>query len=211
MIFALLEAGLLASSVSLDTFAAGFAYGSNQIKIPMLSVQIINGICSLSIGISFLIGGIVQPYLPHWLMVAVSFSVLFLVGLTKLMDSATKAIIRKSSHIQKEIKLSLFNFKLVLKLYADPEAADVDQSKSISPKEATLLALSLSLDGIAVGLGAALAGVNGLMLFAWSLVTNMAFLTGGNAIGKKAAQKIPFNISWLSGVVLIALAISRFF
>jgi len=211
MLFALLEAALLASSLSLDAFTAGFSYGSNNIKIPMLSVQVINMICGLITGLSLIAGNLVRPYLPRWITVAISFVVLFVIGLTKLLDSVTKSIIRKHSNINKELKLSLFNFQFVLHMYADPEIADVDMSKSISPAEAALLALSLSLDGIAAGFGAALANVNGLMVFLWSLVTNAAFLMAGNFAGKKIAQKIPFNISWVGGAVMMGLAISKLF
>ena len=41
----ILEAALIASSLSIDAFSAGFAYGSGKTRIPMLSVQIINNDC----------------------------------------------------------------------------------------------------------------------------------------------------------------------
>ena len=210
-LLAILEAALLASSLSLDAFTAGFAYGANKTKIPMLSAQIINVVCSAIMGLSLFAGAILKPYLPQGLTLAVSFAILFIIGLTKLLDSVTKSIIRKHSNLHKKINGSLFHIKFVLSLYADPEAADIDDSKSISPSEAVLLALSLSLDGIAVGFGAALADVNGVAVFLWSLVTDLVFLLSGHFLGSKIALKTSFNVSWLSGVVLIGLAISKFF
>jgi hypothetical protein len=43
----------------------------------------------------------------------------------------------------------------------------------------------------------------------WSLLTNMAAIIMGRKMGHKLADKLPFNISWVSGVVLIGLAFSR--
>jgi putative sporulation protein YtaF len=208
-LFVLLEAALLASTLSLDALTAGFAYGTNKTKIPMLSAFIINLICTGITGLALFAGIMLKPYLPERLTVALAFTVLFLIGLIKLLDSITKSIIRKHNNLSKEINGSLFNFKFVLNVYANPEAADVDASKSLSSSEAVLLAISLSLDGIAVGFGAALVDINAIAVVLWSLFTNVGFLLGGHLLGQKLSAKLPFNFSWLGGVILIALAISK--
>lgn len=208
-LFVLLEAALLASSLSLDALTAGFAYGTNKTKIPLLSAFIINLICTGVTGLALFAGMMLRPYLPYGLTVALAFTVLFAIGLIKLLDSITKSIIRKKSNINKEINGSFLNFKFVLNVYANPEAADLDESKSISAPEAVLLALSLSFDGIAVGFGAALADINAIAIVLWSLFTNIGFLLGGHFLGSKLSAKLPFNFSWLSGVVLIGLAITK--
>jgi len=206
---ALLEAAVLAASLSIDAFAASFAYGCKKIKIPMLSLQIINVICTCVIGLSLLFGSILAPYIPDWLAVGLSFAILFLIGAAKLFDSVTKSIIRKYAQFNKEIKLSMFNFKFIIRLYADPEAADTDVSESISPREAVALAFSLSLDGLAVGFSAALLGVNPWAVIVFSLITDCVALLLGGWLGNKMASKLRFNISWLAGVLLIALAIGK--
>ncbi|MCL2699556.1 MAG: sporulation membrane protein YtaF [Defluviitaleaceae bacterium] len=209
MLIAVMEAGLIAGALSVDAFTAGFAYGSRKIKIPMRSVQVINIVCALITGLALFAGTLLKSYISSWLALGLAFSILFFIGVCRLLDSITKEIIRKHSDISKEIKLSLFNFKFILRLYADPEAADADSSKVISPAEAAALALSLSLDGIAVGFGAALANANGIAVVAWSLITNVAAVILGCRLGGKAADKLPFNISWVGGAVLIALAVSK--
>jgi putative sporulation protein YtaF len=139
----------------------------------------------------------------------VSFAILFLIGLTKLFDSITKSIIRKHKNLKKEINLSVFNFKLLLRIYADPEAADADISHSISPREAAVLAFSVSLDGIAVGFSAACLGVNLWAIVIFSLISGFSALMLGSWLGNKIACKLNFNISWIAGVVLIALAVEK--
>jgi len=206
----ILSAALLALTLSLDAFAAAFAYGCKQIKIPLLSGGIIAIICTATTAVSFLIGAILMPFISTNLVIWISFGILFAIGLAKLLDSITKSIIKKITHFEKEITLSVFNFKFILHVYANPEAADADVSKHISPREAAVLALSLSLDGFAVGLGAALLGLNGWLVVVFSLLANGLALWLGGVLGYKAAQNLRFNISWLAGVLLIALAFTRF-
>jgi putative sporulation protein YtaF len=208
---AIAEAAVLASALSLDALTAGFAYGSRDIKIPLRSVLIINLICSGILGVSLFAGARIAPVLPEGLTVGVAFALLFTIGLIKFLDSVTKSFIRRHAGLKKELKLSFFNVKMILSLYADPEKADMDASQSISPTEAAALALSLSLDGMAVGLGAGMADVSGLAVVLWSLVTDSAFLVLGRLAGRRAARRLPFNISWVSGVVLMGLAVSKLF
>jgi putative sporulation protein YtaF len=202
----LLEAVVLALSLSLDAFTAAFAYGCKKIKIPLLSALIINLICTGITGLSFLFGAALAQFIPGGFAIGLSFTILLLIGIAKLLDSITKSIIRKHTNLSKEINLSLFNFKFILRLYADPEAADVDVSESISIREAAVLAISLSLDGFAVGFGAALIGFNAWAVILFSLLTNGLALWLGSGLGNKAAHSLRFNISWLAGVVLIGLA-----
>ena len=204
--FYIIGAAALAFSVSLDAFAAAFAYGCKKIEIPPLSAIIVNIICTSAIVLSFLFGSVLAPLIPEWVAIGLSFAILLIIGIIKLLDSITKAIIRKHANINKEIKLSLFNFKFLLRLYADPETADVDESKSISSKEATVLAVSLSLDGFAVGFGAVLLDFNVWAILLFSLLANGLALWLGGVLGCKAAKNLRFNISWLAGVILIGLA-----
>jgi len=159
--------------------------------------------------LSFLIGSQIMQHIPAWVAQILSFSILFIIGIIKLFDSITKSIIRKHTELNKEIKFSVFNFKFILRLYADPEAADIDVSKSISPKEASWLALSLSLDGVAVGFSAAMIGVNGFALVLSALFTGFMALLLGSKLGNRAADKLRFNISWVAGAMLIGLAVMQ--
>lgn len=202
---------MLASALSLDAFVASFAYGSKNIKIPFKSAQVINLICAGITGLALLAGSVLKSYIPGWLTVAIGFTVLFILGIVKLLDSITKSIIRKYNYINKEIKFSLFNFKFILNLYADPENADIDGSKTLSPAEAASLAIALSLDGITVGLGAAIGNINGWAVFICSLVIGIAAVLLGSFAGNKLAGKAPYNLSWISGAILIALAFSKVF
>lgn len=207
----LLEAAALASALSIDAFLASFAYGGKRIKIPFRSANIINLICGGITGLSLMAGSFLKQYIPDWLTVVIGFSILFMLGIVKLLDGITKSIIRKYSSINKEIKFSLFNFKFILNLYADPENADIDGSKTLSPAEAASLAVALSLDGITVGLGAAIANANGVAVFLCSLLIGLTAVLSGSLAGNRLAGKAPFCLSWVSGAILIALAFTKLF
>ena len=207
----IIESIMLASALSLDAFVASFAYGSRKIKIPFRSIQVINLICSAITGLSLLAGTALKHCIPGWFTVMVSFTILFILGIVKLLDSLIKSFIRRHFNFNKEIKFSFFNIKFILNLYADPEKADIDDSKVLSPMEAASLAIALSLDGITVGIGAAIGNVNGLAIFVSSFVIGMLAVLSGNYTGHKVAGKTNFNLSWISGLILIILAFSKLF
>ena len=71
----------MSSALSIDAFAASFAYGSNKIKIPFLSAQIINLICTGILALSLLIGSLVKQLIPAWLTAVLCFALLFILGL----------------------------------------------------------------------------------------------------------------------------------
>ena len=205
----MIEAAILALILSLDALAASFAYGCKKIKIPLMSGHIINLICTAATGISFLIGAVLGQYIPVEFAVGLSFVILISLGTVKLLDSITKSFIRKHSDLSKEFELSMFNFKLILHLYANPEAADLDASECLSKKEAAVLAMSLSLDGFAVGFGAALLGINGWAIISFALMANGLAIWLGGYLGNTAANRLRFNVSWLAGIILIVLAFSQ--
>jgi len=203
----LLQAAVIAVSISVDALAVAFSYGTKKIKIPLLSLLVITGISTFTVAMAFFLGNLFVGFLPDTFLAWVSFVILFGIGIVKLFDSITKSIIRKYNNLKKEIAFTAFSFKLVLHVYADPEAADADTSKCISIKESIVLATSLSLDGFAVGLSAALIGVNGAALITVTFLVGLVALYFGGYLGKTAAEKSRFNISWLGGAILICLAI----
>ena len=148
-VFAILEPLVLVTALSVDAFVASFAYGTNQIKIPFRSVAVISGICSAILGVSLFLGSLVRPFMPEHLAGVLCFSILFLLGIAKLCDSAIKSLIRRSQGIHKKISFSAMHLRFILDVYANPENADSDCSKSLSAVEAAPLAIALSLEGLA--------------------------------------------------------------
>ena len=205
----ILQAWMLVVALAIDAFVCSFSYGANKIKIPIKSVLIITFICSLFLGSGLLFGNLIGQYFPEAIGNWFSFMILFCLGMSKLFDSTIKNIIRKYNGIKKDFTFSLFQLGFVLQVYADPEEADVDSSKELSPKEATPLAIALSIDGLGVGFGVGVATANTALLIGLSLFSNMLAVMVGCYIGNKIAQKTTVELSWLSGVILLIIAIMQ--
>lgn len=210
LLLTILESILFITALSTDAFVASLAYGSNKIKIPFFSMQVIAGICTGILAISLLLGTFLSSYLSAELLKFISFFILFIMGVIKLMDNIIKSIIDKHS-INKSIKFSLLNLNFILNVYANPKEADLDQSKTLSPREAVSLAVALSIDSLIAGVGAALGNVNFIIMIITSLLLSTISIKSGELIGNKISEKSPFQLSWLSGVLLIFLAFFKFF
>jgi len=209
ILFIILESIIIAIALSTDAFIASFAYGTNKIKIPISSMQVIAFICTGILAISLLLGTSLKPYLPGNLLKIASFLILLILGIVKLMDNIIKAIINKHTIIDKQIKFSVLNLNFILNIYANPKEADFDESKTLSPREALSLAIALSLDSLAAGFGFALGNSNLFAIIISSLIFSMISIKSGAFIGNKISDKVPFQLSWLSGVLLIFLAFLR--
>ncbi len=208
-VLAITEALLIVTALSMDAFVSGFAYGANKIKIPFSSVTVINLICSAVLAVSLFFGGMVGPYLSGYLTTAICFVLLLGLGLSKIFDSAVKSFIRRRNAFKKKIHFSAFHLGFVLNIYADPQEADQDHSKTLSPREAAYLALALSLDGLAVGFGAGMTNTSPLLVVGFSLLSDMIGVMLGCWLGNRIVRQLRLDLTWLSGVLLIVLAVMK--
>jgi len=207
----MLQSLLLVLSLCLDTFVASMAYGADKIKIPFYSSIIINLICSLFLGISIFLGDILNNFIPINIATFFSFILLLSLGIYRIFEVFFKKYIRKVSSKDKPITFKVFDFKFVLQIYADEIKADYDNSKLLSAKEAFYLAIALSLDSLAVGFSSGLVYVNYTQVILLCFLVGIICLTLGSYLGKYFANIIDVNLSWISGVLLIILAIMRTF
>ena len=205
----ILEAAAIAAALSVDAFVAGFAYGARQIRMSRRSILLINLICSAIVGLSLGLGSLVAGFLPEGLQRSLCFGLLFVLGLVKLLDGIVRAAIRRYGNLDGKLNFSLFSLRFVLHVYADPAAVDLDHSKSISPAEAASLALALSLDGAAAGFGAALGQASISAVVIASLVANQLTLQLGSWLGERLSRRLNMSLSWLGGVILLLLALSK--
>lgn len=204
--FSILQAILLVAALSVDAFVASFAYGSNRIHIPFSSIAVISFVCTAVLGVSLAAGHFIQPLIPQNMTRILCFLILFLLGIMKLFDSVLKNFIKKHQSAQKNLSFRLFDLRFILKIYVDSTAADQDLSRHLSIGEAASLAFALSIDGLAAGFGAGLAAVNFWQALMVSLLITAAAVTIGGRVGRKIADKLRFDLSWLSGFLLMLLA-----
>lgn len=207
----MLETLILVLSVSIDSFLASISYGTSKIKIPLRSVLILDIISSTMLGISLLIGGLLQNYIPLNIAKSISFIILFCLGVYRLFEGVLKAYINNNYRNLSPLTFKLFDFQFVLQVYADEIKADFDNSKILTSKEAMYLAFALSLDSLAVGFGSSLISINYIEVFTLSIVIGFVLILLGSYLGKKFVENLNLNLSWLSGLMLIILAFLRVF
>lgn len=207
----ILESFLLTAAISIDVFTASIGYGTDNIKIPPLSTIIISGVCSLTLGISLFIGSTIENYIPTKTANLIYFSILFILGTIKIFEGSIKSYIIKRKNLNKKFSFSVLHLNFILNVYANPEEADRDSSRYLSPTEAISLAIAMSIDGLAVGFGAALASSNIWITISISFLLGILSIIFGDKIGRKISQKSSLNISWLGGTILIFLAILKLF
>lgn len=205
----MLETLLLVFVLSLDAFVASVAYGTNRIKIPFLSISIISTICSGLLAVSLFLGSIVRNIIPGKIAISISFVILLLLGVYYLFEGLIKTYIKKNPSSNKRIKLRLLNLHLILDIYLDETKADFDDSKNLNSKEALYLAVALSIDSLAVGFANSLGDIDYIFTILLSFLAGIISVVSGLFIGRRLVNTIKVDLSWLSGVILIALAILK--
>jgi len=205
----MLESLLLTSAAAIDVFAGAFAYGCNKIKIPLLTTVFMTIDCTFFILLAYTLGSYLKSFFtPFWTMI-IAFSILFIIGLIKLLDWGIKALIRR--YLYRKIKFCWLDFRFILSLYANPEKADYDESKTLSIKESIPLSFALTIDGMVAAFSLALSNINGWYLVFWALITHFIAINLGSHFGNSFAKVSNYNIEWLSGTILMIMAFSKLF
>lgn len=207
----MIETLLLVLSVSIDSLLASIAYGASKIKIPLTSALIVDIISASMLGLSLIVGGFLQNYISANVGRVMSFLILFILGVYRLFESLLKSYIKNKSNDLSPLTFKLFDFNIVLQVYADETKADFDKSKILTSKEALYLALALSLDSLAVGFGSSLISINYVQVFTVAILIGIIAILLGSFIGRKFVENTNINLSWLSGAMLIILAFLRAF
>jgi len=207
----MLQSLLLVLSICLDTFLASIAYGTEKIKIPLSSSIIINLVCSSFLGISLLLSNILNDFITIGIANILSFLLLLSIGVYRIFEVFFKKYIRKFSNKNTPLTFKVFDFKFVLQIYADEIKADYDKSKLLTAKEAFYLSVALSLDSLAVGFSSGLVYVNYIQVIVLCFLVGMICIILGSYLGRYFTNIININLSWISGVLLIILAILRIF
>lgn len=197
------------SAISIDTFGAALTYGTGGVNISAKSSAVIHTLSSLFIAVSYIAGTFLSNLISPALTSTITVMALGIIGTAKLFDSIIKNILLKSKAHKKDISFSLMSLKFILSVYADPIVADADNSKSLSAKEAAVLAITLSLDNFPVGVGLGLSAFPILCLIPSIIIAEEIALRIGIILGRKISEKSGHDISWIGGALLLILAFTK--
>jgi len=206
ILFLVLQTFLLVLVLGVDALVCSFSYGVNKIRIPLKSMLVINVITLLLLALGIVIARGLEGFLPPVFIYALSFLILFILGLSKIFEGTIKRMI-KHHEGRRNFRFSMFNLGFVLQVYAQYELADFDDSKDLSIKEAIPLAFAVGFDGLSVGLSIGLMQLNIGLLLGMSFVVGVGCVALGEYLGRKLARKSSFDFSIVSGLILILIAI----
>lgn len=106
--------------------------------------------------------------------------------------------------------LSGANSKSIGGILLKPENADMDNSKHIDFKEATLLGIALSINNVGGGLSAGMIGLNSLLVGFLSAVVSFVALWAGNHVAEFFIKRnISNKAAIIGGILLIAIGIEQ--
>nr|WP_122012106.1 manganese efflux pump [Maliibacterium massiliense] len=207
----MLESILLVSALAVDAFVVSLAYGARKIRITWPAALIIDAVGTLFLLLALLAAEGIKRVVSPQAGVYIGAGLLALFGVKNLLEGSLKTYLRRRGGNARAVKLTWCDIRIVLRVYLQPEQADMDGSMSISAREALMLAVALSIDSLATGLGSGLAQINILEVVALSALFHLLAVCGGWYVGSRCARVVRGDLSWLSGLLLLALAVSRLF
>lgn len=200
---------ILVSALCIDTFVASAAYGTNQIYLSPKQIAAINGICSLCLGVSLLFGTLIDSWIPEAFTKEICFFSLLLLGFMKLSDSAIRQYLKHHKNMHKDIQLHFSQLQFIIKIYGNPVTADADQNHSLSWRELIFFSIALSIDSLVSGTMAAFLKIPILLTVLAAFLMGEFFTYLGLFLGQKISSHCPKDLSWVSGLLFIILAIIR--
>ena len=180
---------------SLDTLFVSISYSIKNIKISLKSTLLISLICLFFLLISLFITNNFKHILNQDIGKIISSIILLILGLYNL--------------FQNKIKKNLKSKNKIIEIYLDETKADLDNSKNISYKEALLLSTILSLDSLLGGVSIGFMKYNLFYIIILSFILNVLFILCGILIGKNLRNVYNFNTSYISGAILLLIAILK--
>ena len=199
---------ILSVIVSVDIFLAATAYECSKIKIPLSSAAVISTVGAFFLWISLVFSHILSRFIPEKVFLWLGFFIILTIGISTIFKSIVRNLVRR---LEKSGELSLHTKEsgIVIKLYLDDTAADYDNSKQLSIKEASTLAAAVSVDSLSIGLAMGGNEINPEATAIFAIISGFAAIIFGGVTGRKIAS-INRDFSWIGGAALIIFGIFEF-
>lgn len=200
---------LMVIALSVDIFVACAAYGSNKVYLSAKQIVVLNGICSVCLGSALLFGSLIDSWIPERFTREICFYSLLLLGCLKLADSGIRQYVNRHKEVHKDIRFVFSELHFIISIYSDPMEADADRDQLLSWREVVFLSLAMSVDCLITGTMAAFMKLPILMTMGALFVMGEFAAYFGFFLGKKISEQCPKDISWISGVLFIVLAVMK--
>lgn len=194
-------------AVSIDSLSAGFAYGTSRVRIKPLALLLLVLIPSGCITIMTKAGVLFFSLIPASFFSVLSFLILFILGFIKLLESLIRYLSKKYSNAIGNLACRIKQLNIIFTIYFSPEDANKQDTQVLSAKEAFFLSLALSLDSILASMAFSYQVSSMPLFFLLALLFHFLLFMAGFLIGMLVSKKFDIDLSWLSGVFLLLLAI----
>lgn len=217
-----LAALAVAVAVSVDGLVVGAAYGLRRIRVPAGSLAIIGAVSGLLVTAAMAGGGWLAGMLGNAAAARLGAGLFLALGLGLTWrawrsdgrgpSGAFPAAPSRTAAPPPEAPLVLVRVRplgLIIQIWRDPPAADVDRSGRLEGLEAAALGFILALDAVAAGLGMALNG-GGFLFAALVGPVQVAFVSLGARFGVRAAGEVRSRVmDFAPGGILLVVGLLR--
>lgn len=193
---------LIALANNIDNIGVRLAYSIKGIKISTKNNLWISIITFFISTLSAFSGAFFSSILGRKFTSYISMTILFIIGILLIIDAFK----------EKEKNTTIKDRDNLINIINNPEMADLDDSKEIDFKEATILAVALSINNIGGGLSAGMIGLN--VIFVGLLSAGLSFIAlwAGNFMTKLFRKlNIGNKANLIAGLLLIILGIKQIF
>ena len=194
-------------AVSIDSLSAGFAYGTSRVQIKPLSGILLVFIPSVTITLMTKIGAYIFSLFPTWLFSTLSFLLLFILGCEKLIESLIRHLAARHPDIIGNWACKIKQLNIIFTIYFSPEDANKQDTQVLSAKEAFFLSLALSLDSILASMAFSYQVPSLIICFLLAVIFHFLLFLSGFVLGTLISKKFSIDLSWLSGLFLLLLAL----
>ena len=200
----------LALSSNLDNLGVGVSYGMKKINIPFASNLLIAAVTSVGTLLSIFLGQGVYLFVSAAMAGYCGGGIIMAAGVWVVFQE--KLMRRRHKHVKAEplaadTAPTGLGVRRIVAILNNPIIADRDFSGHIDLKEATALALGLTINNIPNGVGVGMLGCGAMLMtssvFLFSLMTIWVGITGGHCGFKWLGERTGL----ISGLVLIGVGL----
>lgn len=172
----LLNGMLLIFALTTDSFVVSFAYGMEKVKIPFPMIVGMNLLMSLLLGGAVWTGKFLSSFIPEIFTTQIAAGILAGMGFYRIISGIVKK--------KEEQKIA----------------------ETLTCIQGIVLALVLSLDSLAAGIGTGLLQTGEIFLSAGFFLAGIFMMEAGWRLGASFRVYLKKDLSWMSGVCLVLLA-----
>lgn len=194
-------------AVSIDSLTAGFSYGASKVHIKPIAALFLVFIPSITITIMVQAGTLLASLFPAHFFKMLSFLLLFFLGFAKLVESLIRYLSGKYPSIVGNWACKIKQINIIFTIYISPEDANKQDIQVLSSKEAFFLSLALSLDSTLAGMAFSCQVPSLLFFFLLTALFHFLLFSSGFLAGILVSRKFSIDLSWLSGLFLLLLAL----